>query len=79
MDIYTAEPVIEHLTKQGLRLRIGVRNVISEYHLEEYVQVLGRPCNLIYVTRDQQKNRSQEYRTLFLQELIKRGVIALHS
>ena len=37
---------------------------------------MGRPCNLIFVTRDQDQNRSQAFRTLFMQELIRRGVIA---
>ena len=37
--------------------------------------MLGRPCNLIYATLDQQKERSQPFRTLFLQETIKRGLL----
>jgi len=38
--------------------------------------VIGRPCNLVFVTCDQDGNRSQAFRTLFMQELIRRGVIA---
>ena len=34
------------------------------------------PCNLIFATYDQERSRSQAFRTLFLQELIRRGVIA---
>jgi glutamate-1-semialdehyde 2,1-aminomutase len=38
--------------------------------------VIGQPCNLVFVTRDQERNRSQAFRTLFMQELIRRGVLA---
>ena len=38
--------------------------------------MLGRPCNLIYSTRDGSRGRSQSFRTLFMQEMIRRGVIA---
>jgi glutamate-1-semialdehyde 2,1-aminomutase len=37
---------------------------------------LGKPCNLLYFTRDQNGQPSQPLRTLFLQEIIRRGVIA---
>ncbi len=76
MNIYETEPVVEFLAQQGERLRAGVQAAIVENNLDGYFEVIGRPCNLIYVTRDQEKNRSQEFRTLFLQEIIKRGVIA---
>jgi len=76
MTIYETEPVVEFLDRQGLRLKNGILKIISENGLDEFVEILGKPCNLIYVTRDRQKNRSQEFRTLFLQEIIKRGVIA---
>jgi glutamate-1-semialdehyde 2,1-aminomutase len=37
---------------------------------------MGRPWLTFYATLDQNKDRSQPFRTLFLQELIKRGVLA---
>jgi glutamate-1-semialdehyde 2,1-aminomutase len=38
--------------------------------------VLGNPANLVYFTRDREGLPSQPFRTLFLQELIRRGVLA---
>jgi glutamate-1-semialdehyde 2,1-aminomutase len=73
--IYKQEQVVEHLHKQGERLRGGINRAILEHGLEEYFQVVGKPSNLIYATRDQEKNRSQPFRTLFLQETIKRGLL----
>ena len=35
----------------------------------------GRPCNLVFGTLDADGQRSQPFRTLFLQELISRGII----
>ena len=39
-------------------------------------ELQGRPCNLIYVTKDTDGDRSQAFRTLFMQELIRGGIIA---
>jgi glutamate-1-semialdehyde 2,1-aminomutase len=75
MRVYKREHVIEYLYRQGERLANGINQAITENHLEDYVQVAGKPCNLIYVTRDQEKNRSQSFRTLFMQETIKRGML----
>ena len=76
MRTYQQQPVVEHLFRQGERLAKGVNSAIAENGLQDYFQLAGKRCNLIYITRDQDKNRSQDFRTLFLQEIIKRGVIA---
>jgi glutamate-1-semialdehyde 2,1-aminomutase len=76
MRIYQNEPVIDVIYRQGERLRAGVERAIAAERLEGYFAVQGRACNLIYVTRDQQGERSQPFRTLFLQELLRRGVLA---
>lgn len=75
MRTYQREPVIETIYRQGQRLLDGLRQVIGRHELAEHVQILGRPCSLIHVTRDQHKQHSQAFRTLLLQELIKRGVL----
>jgi glutamate-1-semialdehyde 2,1-aminomutase len=76
MRTYQQQPVVEHLYRQGERLAKGVNSAIVENGLQDYFQLAGKLCNLIYITRDQDKNRSQAFRTLFLQEIIKRGLIA---
>jgi len=75
MRVYQQEPVIEHLHRQGRKLMAGINQAIVANQLEEYFQVFGRPCNLVYATRDQDRQRSQPFRTLFLQETIKRGLL----
>ncbi|MBN1460310.1 MAG: glutamate-1-semialdehyde 2,1-aminomutase [Armatimonadetes bacterium] len=76
IHVYKHEPVIETLWRQGERLAAGVDDKIRELGLGEYFGLLGRPCCLVYFTRDEQRNPSQAFRTLFLQETIRRGVIA---
>jgi glutamate-1-semialdehyde 2,1-aminomutase len=75
MRIYQEENVIEHLYRQGEQLKQGIEKAIARHQLTDYFELAGKPCNLIYATRDRDKNRSQEFRTLFLQETIKRGLI----
>jgi glutamate-1-semialdehyde 2,1-aminomutase len=75
MKIYKREHVIGYLYRQGEQLISGINRAIAENHLQDYFQVIGKPCNLIYATRDQEKNRSQPFRTLFLQETIKRRLL----
>jgi glutamate-1-semialdehyde 2,1-aminomutase len=75
MRIYVQESVIEQLYAQGERLRRGIERAIANHRLEGYFAVLGKEPNLIYATRDQDNNPSQAFRTLFLQETIKRGLI----
>lgn len=76
MNMYDEEPVIEHLYRQGERLAEGFKKSIESHGLCGYVEVVGNPTNLIYATRDSDKQSSQALRTLFLQETIRRGVIA---
>jgi glutamate-1-semialdehyde 2,1-aminomutase len=75
MQIYQSEPVIEHLHTQGERLAGGMREAIRRHKLDDYVSVMGRPCGLLFGTRGPDKQPSQPFRTLFLQETIQRGVI----
>jgi glutamate-1-semialdehyde 2,1-aminomutase len=75
MRIYEQEPVVDHLYRQGEKLIQGLTQAALANGVQDYFQVLGRPCNLVYATRDPEKKPSQPFRTLFLQETIKRGLI----
>jgi glutamate-1-semialdehyde 2,1-aminomutase len=76
IGIYREQRVVEFLWRQGERLRALVNQSIAENRLENFFQLIGRPCNLVFETRDQDGKRSQAFRTLFMQELIRRGIIA---
>jgi glutamate-1-semialdehyde 2,1-aminomutase len=76
MRIYREGGVCETLHRQGARLRAGVEAAAAFAGVSDRFEVAGRDCNLVYVTRDAEGRPSQEYRTLFLQELLRRGVLA---
>ncbi len=76
LNIYVEQGVVEFLWRQGELLRTLVDQSIRENRLEGYFELMGRPCNLVFATRDVNRERSQSFRTLFMQEMIRRGVIA---
>ncbi len=76
MRIYRDEPVIEHLYRQGQRLREGFHAQAARAGVSEHVSISGRDCNLIFGTTGPDGKPSQAYRTLFLQELCRNGVLA---
>jgi glutamate-1-semialdehyde 2,1-aminomutase len=75
LKTYRTEPVIEHFYRIGERLRSGVTEVVARRGLQEYFQVIGAAPCLVYAARDPDLKASQAFRSLFLQETIKRGVL----
>lgn len=76
IHVYRERDVVGFLWKQGERLKELVSRSILENSLTGFFELLGRPCNLVFATYDQDRQPSQAFRTLFMQELIQRGVIA---
>jgi glutamate-1-semialdehyde 2,1-aminomutase len=76
IEAYRSEDVIATLHERGESLTRQVRAATEAAGVAENVLVLGSPSNLVHATLDDDGRRSQAYRTLFLQELLKRGVIA---
>ena len=75
IEIYREKNVVDHLWQAGRILADGVARTTRELGIEDYFQLGGQACNLVYVARDQEKQPSQIFRTLFLQETIKRGLL----
>jgi glutamate-1-semialdehyde 2,1-aminomutase len=76
LNIYRRCHVIEHLYRQGERLRVGINDCIARHGIARQFAILGRAPNLIYATKDADAKSSQGFRTLFLQEMIRGGIIA---
>lgn len=76
MRIYRTEPVIDTLWETGRRLRVGLEQAARAADVAAHFIVLGKPCCLTYATLDEHGRPSQPYRTLFLQETIRRGILA---
>lgn len=75
IDTYCAEPVIEHFVRQGSKLAAGLAETSARHGLSEHVFPVGFPCNLLFATRGPDGGPSQEFRTLFLQEMARHGVL----
>jgi glutamate-1-semialdehyde 2,1-aminomutase len=76
IDTYEREQIAERLHRIGGGLRRAIEEVVADAGLSSYFQLRGRDCNLVYVARDDQEQPSQAFRTLVLQELVGRGVLA---
>ena len=63
------------MERQGRRLADGVNAAARELGIADHFSVVGRPSCLVFVTRDHLGRPSQEFRTLFLQEMLERGVL----
>lgn len=75
MEVYRREPVIETLYGRGKRLQDEGTQIIAQHGLSKHIQIVGRPCCLVFTTLDNDLRQSQIMRSLFLQETIKRGVL----
>lgn len=76
MRTYVEEGITARLHELGDRLAAGVREAAAAMDVAEHVVVRGRSSNLVFATLDGAGQPSQEYRTLFLRQLIEGGVLA---
>lgn len=72
---YQQTDPIATMERQGTRLAQGVTEAAEAAGIAEYLQVVGRPSCLVFTTRGPDGALSQEFRTLFLAELLRRGVL----
>jgi glutamate-1-semialdehyde 2,1-aminomutase len=76
IDVYEREGVTDRLHVIGAALRAAVDSEVARHGLQDYVQLRGRDCNLVFTTKDSGGRPSQEFRTVLLQELLRGGVLA---
>ena len=72
---YRETDPVATMERQGRLLAEGVNAAAAEAGIEEYLSVLGRPSCQIFRTTDATGAPSQAMRTLFLQEILRRGVL----
>ena len=75
MQTYREEGIIQRLHDLGDKLAAGVRDVAAAMGVGDHVVVRGRSSNLVFGTLDEEHKPSQEYRTLFMRELIRGGIL----
>ena len=75
IDVYKELDVTKHFWQYGKRLCEGINNISKDMGLLDYLRVDGVYVNPLIVTNDKQKKSSLDYKTLFMQEMIKQGVL----
>lgn len=75
IEAFQQEQMIASNWKRGTELRARLRQVIERHGLESFLEVKGDPCLLALLCRDQDEAPSDAFRTLFMQEMIARGVL----
>lgn len=75
VQAYADSQPIETMERQGAALAVGVNEVAAEFGIAEYLSVVGRPSCLVFRTLDNRGQPSQPMRTLFLQELLRGGIL----
>lgn len=76
MKVYREQPVVQTLWARGERLAAGLRAAADSAGVGQQVPILGKPCCLVFGSRDAQGQPSQPFRTLLMQEILRRGVLA---
>jgi glutamate-1-semialdehyde 2,1-aminomutase len=72
---YGERDVVAEMETQGSKLRTGLEQVASDAGMSNHVVIMGRPSCLVFGTKDHNGQPSQAFRTLFIQELLRRGVL----
>ena len=75
IKIFKSKNVIDHIHKLGKHFIELVEYVIKKHQLSQHIEII--PCEWLpaLVFKDENHNVSDAYRTLLLQEMIKRGVL----
>lgn len=75
IEVYRELGVTDHIWEMGRRLVRGLREIAHANGLEDYIYTEGADCspNLVVCNRDREP--SFPYRTIFLQEMIRSGIL----
>jgi len=71
----TEKPVYSHIWQMGTRLKDGYNRIAWDLKLEEHTQMVGLPPLTVPTFLDQNGNPSLLVKSLFQQEVLKRGVL----
>lgn len=75
INVYKELNVTDHIGEMGKRLVNGLTELAAEHFLQDYFYLEGAECSPNLVICGKDKKASFEYRTVFLQELLKGGVL----
>lgn len=75
LEFYGSHAVCRHLQMYGVTLATQWAQVAARHGVTDYAVLHGPPCGQTMTFRDANGQASSEFRTLFLQEMIRSGVL----
>lgn len=75
VNVYKQLHVTDHIWNIGKKLCDGIRDIAKEYLLQDYFYITGANCSPNLVVCGKDKLPSMEYRTVFMQEMLKEGIL----
>lgn len=77
MSKYQTKPVVETMKKNGQKILDNVSSLIEKYDIGDIFQIGGHPSWTILSIKDTEKYNSWTIKTLYMQEMMKRGILTL--
>ena len=74
---YQNFPVIETMKKNGQKILDNVSSLIEKYDIGDVFQIGGHPAWTILNIKDTEKYNSWTIKTLYMQEMMKRGILTI--
>lgn len=74
INFMNSNPVVENIWKFGFDFMELMKRTAAKKGLSEYFEVVGPACSPRYITYDKTKRSSLEFRTLFVQEMLKHDI-----
>lgn len=75
IKFYKENDVIGRLYEQGNKLAVGINKAAADLGINDHVKIIGPDCCSVFTSSDQDKKPSQPFRTLLIQETMKRGLL----
>ena len=72
-------PVLEHLARIGAQITRSVEALLAKHRLSDFISISGHPSWTLLSFRDAPKATLWEIKSLYLQEVLARGVLTLGS
>jgi glutamate-1-semialdehyde 2,1-aminomutase len=77
LDKLKREPVLKTIAAHGRAVAEGAAAIVAENNIGDFVSLAGQPCWSFVLIKDTPEYNSYEIKTLFLQEMLARGVMTL--
>lgn len=74
-EILKRENVVDYCWEYGKRLKTSINQISKDLGLEKHFVVDGIECQPFFLTFDSEGKNSMEFRTLFLQEMLKHKIL----